>query len=113
MFFNKFCTGLTRINEGCGWIVELIEPQYINISTYRPLSGSSYVKLPVELKSPKKELTNIKNNAQKCFLWCHVRHINRVKINPERTTRKEKKLAYDLDYDRVEFPLREKDFMKT
>ena len=35
-------------NEGSGWIVELIESQYINISTYRPLSGSSYVKLPAE-----------------------------------------------------------------
>ena len=41
------------INEGYGWIVEVIE--YINISTYRPLSGSSYVKLPAELKSPKKD----------------------------------------------------------
>ena len=25
------------INEGSGWIVELIESQYINISTYGPL----------------------------------------------------------------------------
>ena len=67
------------INEESGWIVELIEPQYINISTYRPLSGSSYIKLPAELKSPKKGLINIKNNDQKNFLWCHVRHINPVK----------------------------------
>ena len=29
------------INERSGWIVESIESQYINISTYRPLSGSS------------------------------------------------------------------------
>ena len=29
------------INEGSGWIVELIESQYINISTYRSLLGSS------------------------------------------------------------------------
>ena len=43
------------INEGSGWIVESIESQYINISTYRPLSGSFYIKLPVELKSPKKD----------------------------------------------------------
>ena len=43
------------INEGSGWIVELIESQYINISTYGPLSESSYVKLPAELKSPKKD----------------------------------------------------------
>ena len=36
------------INNGSGWNVELIESQYINISTYRPLSGSSYMDLPVE-----------------------------------------------------------------
>ena len=30
------------INERSGWIVELIESQYISISTYRPLSGGSY-----------------------------------------------------------------------
>ena len=43
------------INNGSGWNVESIESQYINISTYRPLSGSFYIKLPVELKSPKKD----------------------------------------------------------
>ena len=32
------------INEGSGWIVELIKSQCINISTYQPLSGNSYVK---------------------------------------------------------------------
>ena len=42
------------INEESGWIIESIESQYINISTYRPLSGSSYIDLPVELKNPKK-----------------------------------------------------------
>ena len=31
------------INEVSGCIVELIESQYINISIYRPLSGSSHV----------------------------------------------------------------------
>ena len=54
------------INEGSGWIVEFIESQYINISTYRPLSGSSYIKLFVELKSSKKGLISI-NNDQKYF----------------------------------------------
>ena len=33
---------------------ESIESQYINILTYRPLSGRSYVKLPAELRSPRK-----------------------------------------------------------
>ena len=100
------------INEGSGLIVDLIESQYINIPTYRPLSGSSYVKLPTELRSPNKGLINIKDSDQKCFLWCHVRHINPVKIHPERITQNDKKLANDLDYDRVGFHVREKDFSK-
>ena len=31
------------------------------------------------------------------FLWCHVRHINSVKIHPERITQANKKFANDLD----------------
>ena len=57
------------VNEGSGWIVELIESQHINVSIYRPLSGCSYIKLPVESKSLNKGLNNIKNNDQKCFFW--------------------------------------------
>ena len=93
------------INEGSGWIVELIESQCINISIYRPLSGCSYIKLLAELKSSKKGLINIKNNDQKFFLWCHVRHINPIQILLERITQNDKKLANDLDYDRVQFPV--------
>ena len=38
------------INNGSGWNVESIESQYINISTYRPLSGSFYMDLEVQEK---------------------------------------------------------------
>ena len=55
------------INEESAWIVELIDSQYINISTYRPLSGSSYIKLSAELRSSKKVLISIKNNDQNIF----------------------------------------------
>ena len=72
------------INKGSGWNVESIESQYINISTYRPLSGSSYMDLPVELRSPRKGLISIKNKDQKCFLLCHVRYINPSKEHPDR-----------------------------
>ena len=49
------------INNGSGWNVESIESQYIKISTYRPLVGSSYMELPADLKSRRKGLINIKN----------------------------------------------------
>ena len=47
------------------------------------------------------------------FLWCHIRHINLVKIHPERVTLEDKKLVNDLFYDEIEFLVREKDFSKT
>ena len=49
------------INNGSGWNVESMESQYINISTYRPLSESCYMDLPVELRIPRKGLINIKS----------------------------------------------------
>ena len=70
------------INERSGWIIESIESQYINISAYEPLVGSSYIDLPIELRRPRKRLLNIKNIDQKCFLWCHVRHINPTQEHP-------------------------------
>ena len=79
------------INKESGWNVESIEPQYINISPYWPLSGSSYIDLPVELRSPRKGLINIKNKDQKCFLWCHVKHINPSKEHPEKIRKVDKK----------------------
>ena len=79
------------INNGSGWNVESIESQYINISTYRPLSRSSYTDLPVGLKSPRKGLINIKTKDQKCLLWCNVRHINPSKEHPERIKETDKK----------------------
>ena len=55
------------INSGSGWIIELLESQYINISIDRPLSGSSYMDLSVEFRSPRKGLINIKKKDKKCF----------------------------------------------
>ena len=66
------------INEGSGWIVESIDGQYLNISAHSPLVGSTYIKLLDELKHPMKGLINIQNDDNKCFLWCHVRHLNLV-----------------------------------
>ena len=76
------------INKGSDWNVESIESQYIDISTYRPLAGSSYMDLPAERRSPRKRLINIKNKDEQCFLWCHFRHINPSKEHPGRIKNK-------------------------
>ena len=101
------------INKGSSWITESIESQYINISTYRPLVGSSFIDLLIELIESKKGLINIKANDQKCFLWCHVKHINPLKEHPERIKKFDKEIACNLlNYNEIEFPVEEKDFKK-
>ena len=59
--------------------------------------------LPVELRSPKKGLIDIKNKDKKCFLWCHVRHIDLLNKHPEKKLKNDKNFAEELNYDRIEF----------
>ena len=84
------------INEGSGWVVQSINGEYVNISMYSRLTGSSLGKFPNELKNPNKGSINIENNDNKCFLWCHVRHLNLIKKHPERINKEDKKLANNL-----------------
>ena len=73
---NKIATWLS---EGSGWTIEEILQHYVNIVKYVPLRGNSYIPLPKELRNSKKGLINLKNEDDKCFLWCHVRHLNPLK----------------------------------
>ena len=55
--FNEIIYRLENwISHGSGWTVEEIISQYLNLSSYLPLSGSTYIKLPAELNHPKKSL---------------------------------------------------------
>ena len=56
------------INQGSEWIVESIEGFYLNVSSYNPLIGSTYIELPSELQHPIRGMINIQNNDNKCFL---------------------------------------------
>ena len=56
------------INEGSAWKIESTNGECINIAIYNPLSGSTYIELPDELKNSMKGLINIKNDDNKCFL---------------------------------------------
>ena len=72
------------VSEGSGWVIDRIDSHYINVTTYTPLHGSSYIELPTELKNPKKGLINIKNKDDECFRWCHIRHLNPQEKNPQK-----------------------------
>ena len=84
----------------------------MNSSIDSPLIGSTYIELPDKLKNLMKGLINIKHNDNKCFLWCHIRHLNLVKTHPERITKEDKNLINDLDYKRIKFPVSKKDYCR-
>ena len=111
--FNEIIFRLEQwISHGSGWNVEEIVSQYLNISSYLPLSGSTYCELPKELKNSMKSLINIQNNDNKCFPWCHVKHLNCKGKNVWRTSGEDREIAKNLNYNSVEFPVSIKDYCK-
>ena len=97
------------ISKGSGWVIERIINFYLNIVSYVPLKGRSYFPLPGELRNSKRGLINLQNDDNECFRWCHVRHINPDKKDPQRITQKDRKIAQTLDYTGVTFPVTIKD----
>ena len=57
------------------------------------------------MRNSLKGLINLQNDDNKCFLWCHVRHLNPVQKNPQRLTQKDRGIAKTLDYSGVTFPV--------
>ena len=100
------------ISEGSGWTIQSIENQYINIINYSPLKGSSYIKLPQELRNPQKGLINLQNKDNECFRWCHIRHLNPQEKYPQRIKKCDKEFIENLDYKNIEFPVTVKQINK-
>lgn len=100
------------VSEGSGWTIESVDNHYLNVVRYKPMSGSSYIDIPKELKNGKKGLINMKNNDNECYRWCHIRHLNPQAKNPQRIKRADKAYVQNLDYSGIEFPVTLKQYNK-
>ena len=100
------------ISEGSGWTIQSVDTHYLNIAKYEPMKGSSYIRLPSELRNSKKGLINMKNEDNECFRWCHIRHINPQDKYPQRIKKIDKQYVEKLDYSGVEFPVGVKHYNK-
>ena len=110
---EKILNGIAKwISKGSGWVIQQIFGFYINIVSYVPLKGRSYLPLPEELRNSRKGLMNIKNTDNECFRWCHIRHLHPLQRNPQRITARDKELVKTLDYSGVTFPVSIKDMDK-
>ena len=83
--------------------MEEIHNQYLNISSYSPLIGNTYIELPNELKHSRKRLINIQNDDNKCF-----RQLDLIDKNPQRLTKEDKELV-----SKFNFPISKQDYCKV
>ena len=65
-----------------------------------------------ELNHPMKELINIQNNDNRCFLWCHVRHLKLDGKNLWRISENDKEISKGLNYSGIDFPVSKKEYSK-
>ena len=83
------------------------------MANYEPLLGGSYIPLPKVLNNSMKGLINLKNKDQKCFTWCYVIFINPTNSHPERINKLDRKIAANLNYSDIAFPLDINDYEKN
>ena len=96
------------ISKGSGWAIEKNLSHHVNVARYSPLEGSSYIPLPEELRNSNKGLVNLRNEDPKCFLWCHVRHLNPQKKDPHRIKLSDREFEKRLDstsYSGITYPV--------
>ncbi|CAG2208280.1 unnamed protein product [Mytilus edulis] len=71
--------------QGSNWTVDKVVDLTIHMARYRPLKGSSYIPLPIKLRS-KHAIVNVKNKDSKCFMWSILAAMYPAKRDGERVT---------------------------
>ena len=95
--------------EGSGWVFLEVENLTLHTDIWDPIKASSYIDLPKELKN-KNAIINMKNEDNKCFLWCVLRALNPSKDkHPSRIDKDLKSKENTLNMEGIEYPVSLKD----
>ena len=90
--------------EGSGWVFVEVENLTLHTDIWDPLKASSYIDLPKELKN-KNAIINMKNEDNKCFLWCVLRALNPTNSHPERIDKDLKSKEDTLNMSGISYPV--------
>jgi hypothetical protein len=96
--------------NGSGWTVHEITRHYITFFNYNPLAARSYIALPSWIQN-KKATINIKNEDDKCFVYCLARVLDPhpEKKNLERVSKHLKRVINELKLDEIKTPVSMRD----
>ena len=97
--------------EGSGWIFLEVENLTLYTDIWDPINGSSYIDLPKELKN-RKAIINMKNEDDKCFMWCVLRALNPKDNHPENIDKDLKSKVETLNMEGITYPVDFKDIKR-
>ena len=90
--------------EGSGWVFVEVENLTLHTDIWDPIKASSYIDLPKYLKN-KNAIINMKNEDNKCFLWCVLRALNPKDKNAERIDKDLKSKENTLNMEGIAYPV--------
>ena len=104
--FNEMEEEVQKVEhaEGSGWVFVEVENLTLHTDIWDPIKGSSYIDLPKELKN-KNAIINMKNEDNKCFLWCVLRALNPKDKNAERIDKDLKSKENTLNMEGIAYPV--------
>jgi hypothetical protein len=114
-FYRNACREMLNNMEalelrGSGWHFQKINSLLMKQSRYQQFRGASYMALPEWIRR-KEAIINIKNDDNKCFMWCILAALHPVTKNSERVS-KYKKYENELKFDGITFPIKKSDIPK-
>ena len=96
--------------QGSNWTLDKVLKIKIHLVKYKPLQGSSYIPLPIKLRS-KHAIVNVQNRDKKCFMWSMLAALHPTERDAERIS---KYIEYtnELNFEYITFPVKVKDIHK-
>ena len=90
--------------EGSGWTFLNVIKLVLHTTRWEPLNGSSYIDLPEVLKN-KHAIINMKNQDEKCFMWCVLRALHLINKNAERVDSDLKSKQDTINMEGIRYPV--------
>ena len=90
--------------EASGWIFVKVIKMVLHTTKWEPIYGSSYIPLDPYLAN-KKAIINMKNEDDKCFMWCVLRALYPKNDHPERIDKDLKSKQDIINMNGIHYPV--------
>ena len=91
-------------SEGSGWTFVGVIKLVLHTTKWEPIYGSSYIPLDPYLAN-KKSIINMKNEDDKCFMWCVLRALYPKNDHPERIDKDLKSKQDIINMKGIRYPV--------